>query len=99
MILGQEDNCECARINEIVNGIGGKSVIILRFNPDTTKHNGKRLKLTLADKIDLLVDKVKEELIKNYETFQVKIIQLYYDDEYEIYQKIKEEDITEIVTC
>ena len=93
-----EDICECSRINEIVNGIGGKSVIILRFNPDTTKHKGKRLKLKLSDKIDLLVDKVKEELVKNYETFQVKIIQLYYDDDYETYQEIKEEIITDKVT-
>ena len=80
----------------VVNGIGGKSVIIIRFNPDTTTHKGKRLKLTLADKIDLLVDKIKEELVKNYEIFQVKIIQLYYDDDNEKYQEVKEEDITDI---
>ena len=93
-----EDSCECARINEIVNGIGGKSVIIIRFNPDTTKHKGKRLKISLSDKVDLLVNKVKEELIKDYESFQVKIIQLYYDDDYEKYQNVKEEIITDIVT-
>lgn len=33
------DKCECSRINEIVNGIGGKSVIIIRFNPDKIKNN------------------------------------------------------------
>ena len=93
-----EDSCECARINEIVNGIGGKSLIILRFNPDTTKHKGKRLKLNLSDKIDLLVDKIKEELVKDYDKFQVKLIQLYYDDDFEIYNPIKEENITNIVS-
>ena len=92
-----DNSCECARINEIVNGIGGKSVIIIRFNPDTTKHNGKKMDLLLSDKIKLLVNKIKEELIKEYDTFQVKIIQIYYDDDYEIYKDIKEEIITDIV--
>ena len=27
-----EDSCECSRINEIVNGIGGRPVIIIRYN-------------------------------------------------------------------
>ena len=91
------DSCECARINEIVNGIGGKSVIIIRFNPDTTKHNEERLKLDLSNKIDLLVDTVKKELVKEYDDFIVKIIQLYYDDNYEKYHEVKEEDITKQV--
>jgi hypothetical protein len=91
------DVCECARINEIVNGIGGKSVIIIRFNPDITKNKGKKINLNLSDKLDLLVDKIKEELIKDYDDFIVKISQLYYDDNYDKYQEIKEEDITKIV--
>ena len=44
-----EDSYECSRINEIVNKIGKKSVIIIRFNSDTTKHKGKTLKLKLTD--------------------------------------------------
>ena len=91
------DVCECARINEIVNGIGGKSVIIIRFNPDITKNKGKKINLNLSDKLDLLVDKIKEELVKDYDEFIVKISQLYYDDNYDKYQEIKEEDITKIV--
>jgi hypothetical protein len=91
------DLCECSRLNEIVNGIGGKSVIIIRFNPDVTKHKGVKLNLILSNKIDLLVKTIKEELVKNYETFIVKIIQLYYDDDYVNYKNIKEEDITKIV--
>jgi hypothetical protein len=92
-----EDQCECARINEIVNGIGGKSVIIIRFNPDTTKHKGKKLPLLLSNKINLLVNTIKEELTKEYDSFLVKIIQIYYDDDYETYMDIKEEIITDKV--
>jgi hypothetical protein len=92
-----DDSCECSRINEIVNGIGGKSVIIIRFNPDTTKHKSKKLPLLLSDKINLLVNTIKEELTKEYDSFLVKIIQIYYDDDYETYMDIKEEIITDIV--
>lgn len=91
------DSCECARINEIVNGIGGKSVIIIRFNPDTTRNKNKVLNYKLSDKIDLLVKKIKEEINKNYDNFIVKIIQLYYNDNYSKYQEVKEEDITDKV--
>jgi len=85
-----EDSCECARINEIVNGIGGRSVIIIRYNPDVVKNKNKTLKISNSDKIDLLVKTIKEELVKEYDTFLVKIIQLYYNDDYETYQPIKE---------
>jgi hypothetical protein len=80
-----------------VNGIGGKSVIIIRFNPDTTKNKGKKLPLLLSDKIKLLVNTIKEELTKEYDSFLVKLIQIYYDDDYKIYKDIKEEIITDIV--
>jgi hypothetical protein len=80
-----------------VNGIGGKSVIIIRFNPDTTKHKGKKLPLLLSNKINLLVNTIKEELTKEYDCFLVKIIQIYYDDDYDIYMDIKEEIITDKV--
>ena len=92
-----EDKCECARLNEIVNGIGGKSVIIIRFNPDKIKNNKTTIDIPQKDRIDLLIKIVKEELTKDYENFVVKIIQLYYDDDYTKYEPIKEEDITDIV--
>ena len=92
-----EDKCECARINEIVNGIGGKSVIIIRYNPDVVKNKNKVLTINQKDRIDLLVKTIKEEIIKEYDTFIVKNIQLYYNDDYETYQPIKEENITDIV--
>jgi hypothetical protein len=93
-----EDRCECARINEIVNGIGGKSIIIIRYNPDTIRNNGKILNINKSDRIDLLVKIIKDELVKEYDKFIVKIIQIYYNDNYEKYQPIKEEDITNIVS-
>ena len=92
-----EDSCECSRINEIVNGIGGKSVIIIRYNPDIVKNKGKILDIKQEDRIGLLVKSIKEELVKEYDKFIVKIIQLYFDDNYEEYKYVKEEEITNIV--
>jgi hypothetical protein len=92
-----EDSCECARINEIINGIGGKSVVIIRYNPDVVKNNGKTQYISQCDRINLLVKTIKEELIKTYDEFLVKIIQICYNDNYDVYQWIKEEIITEIV--
>ena len=92
-----DDICECAIINEIVNGIGGKSVIIIRYNPDKIKNKKKEIKVSKKERIERLVETIKEELIKDYEKFKVKIIQLYYDDEKEEYEWKKTEDITEIV--
>jgi hypothetical protein len=92
-----EDLCECARLNEIVSGIGGKSVIIIRYNPDIVKNNGKKLDIKKTDRIDLLVKIIKDEIVKNYDEFIVKIIQIYYNDDYEKYMPIKEENITKTV--
>jgi len=91
------DSCECARINEIVNGIGGKSVIIIRYNPDVVKNKDKVLTIKQSDRIDLLVKIIKEELVKEYDTFIVKTIQLFYNDNYEEYKSLKEENITDLV--
>jgi len=73
-----EDSCECARLNEIVNGIGGKSVIVIRYNPDICKNKGKQVIISKSDRIDLLVNTIKNELTKNYNIFTVKIIQVLY---------------------
>ncbi len=91
------DTCECSRINEIVNGIGGKSIIIIRYNPDTVKNNNKVLDFKQIDRIELLTQTIKNELIKDYDTFIVKIIQLYYNDNYDVYQPMKDENITDKV--
>ena len=91
------DKCECARISEIVGGIGGKSVIIIRYNPDTIKHKGKTLKIEQEKRLDLLVKTIKDELVKDYDKFNVKLIQLYYNDDFKEYQDIKITDITKDV--
>lgn len=93
-----EDSCECARLNEIVNGIGGKCVIVIRYNPDTITHSGKIKNYTQNYKIDLLVNTIKKELVKEYNKFCVKLIQLFYNDNYSKYKTIKTEKITKIVS-
>ena len=50
-----------------------------------------------SDRIDLLVKTIKDELVKEYDTFIVKTIQLYYNDNYEEYKNVKEENITDLV--
>jgi hypothetical protein len=89
--------CECSRINEIVNGIGGKSVIFIRYNPDTIRNKNNILNIIQDDRLLLLVKTIKEELTKEYDEFIVKIIQLYYNDDYEEYKNVKEENITDLV--
>ena len=88
------DSCECARLNEIVNGIGGKSVIVIRYNPDNVRNKNKLLEINPIDRINLLVKTIKKELVKEYDTFLVKVIQLFYDDNYEKYKPKKKEIIT-----
>jgi hypothetical protein len=94
-----EDSCECARINEIVNGIGGKSVIIIRYNPDLIRHNGKQLNISHTKRIKYLIKNIKHELTKEYTKFIVKLVQLYYDNNTmdNIYKSRKIERITNIV--
>ena len=91
------DNCECARLNELVNGIGGKSVIFIRFNPDQIKNNNQQINIDLTTKLQKLVEVIKFELMYQYDTFIIKLIQLYYNDNYENYQEYKEENITNLV--
>jgi hypothetical protein len=92
-----QEICECARINEIVNSIGGKSVIFVRYNPDKTYNKKKEVKIEQLEKLSVLIKTIKEELSKDHDKFCVKIIQLYYDDNYAKYKNIKKEDITDLV--
>jgi hypothetical protein len=94
------DSCECARLNEIVNGIGGKSVVVIRFNPDATRAGGRALPLVLADKLDLLVTTIKEHLMTPPGRFVVFLVQLFFDDALSSvtsYEARKMEDITSTV--
>ena len=75
----QNYQCERARINEIISSIGGKPVIIIRFNPDGFSHNNVKQTFKLVDRLPLLTEVVKRELIAIPEKFMVKVIQLYYD--------------------
>ena len=93
------ESCECARLSEIVSSIGGRPVIVIRFNPDTTRKAGRPLPLCLKDKVNLLVDTVKKELTARYDRFLVKLVQLYFDDASDdsLYLPLREEDITLLV--
>ena len=43
------------------------------------------------------VKTIKDELVKEYNEFIIKTIQLFYNDDYEVYKQVKEENITDIV--
>ena len=76
---GYEESCEwpmAARISEIVGAIGGKSVVFVRYNPDTVRFGGKVYAVTAAERIDLLVETVKKELRNAPSTFSVRLVQL-----------------------
>jgi hypothetical protein len=64
---------------------------------NTIKNNINKIIINNNDRIDLLIDIIKRELIIEYDIFMVKTIQLFYDDDYDIYQSIKEEIITDKV--
>jgi hypothetical protein len=67
-----EDICECARLNEIINGIGGKSVIVIRYNPDIIKNKNNIITISQEKRLTLLVKTIKKYLMKDYDTFIVK---------------------------
>jgi hypothetical protein len=91
------ESCECARISEIVGSIGGKSVIFIRYNPDKSYNKKIEVKYENSYKLKILIDEIKMQLVKEYEEFNVNVIQLFYDDNYEKYQERKEENITDKV--
>jgi len=91
-----QPECECARICEIVGSIGGSPVTIIRYNPDKITNNGRLVNIPRSERLEKLVDVVKSELNPVY-NWRVKLIQLFYNDDYETYQPYKEEDITNII--
>ena len=93
-----EDSCECSRINEIVNGIGGKPIVIIRYNPDNFKNKGKTLNSPIESRLNLLVKTIKTQLVKIPNKFSIKLIQLFYDDDYLEYKPVKKENITKLVS-
>lgn len=91
--------CECARMNQIVSSLGGLPITFVRYNPDEVVNNGKKMEIPKSDRLELLIKIVNTEIEIHPDLFRVKLIQLYYDDNYEIYEEVKTEDITDIVAC
>jgi len=93
--------CEIARLNEIVNGIGGRSVTVIRFNPDKVFHRGKEVKnLPMRDRLGPLLETVRRALCEDVTAvpFFVRLINLFYDDHFnETFCPIQEENITSVV--
>jgi hypothetical protein len=87
------EECECARISEIVAAIGGRPVILIRFNPDNYRHNGKPIQTPWADRLPFLLDVIREEIIRQHDNFIVELIQLYFNVSGD-YTPIQREDIT-----
>ena len=92
---GYAESCECARISEIVGAIGGKSVVFVRYNPDTVRFGGSIYTVTAAERIDLLVATVKHELQRESTGFEVRLVQLWYDAP--VAEAKREMDITRLV--
>ena len=72
-------------------------LFFIRYNPDKIKHKGNNLEISLEERLALLLEVVYGEISKEYYQFQVKIYQLFYDDDYDQYYRVKEEDVTRIV--
>jgi hypothetical protein len=76
---GYTESCECARICEIVGAIGGKPVVFIRYNPDAVRFGGVVHPVKPAERIDLLVATINEELAREATKFEVRLVQLWYD--------------------
>ncbi len=92
---GYSETCECARICEIVGAIGGKAVVIVRYNPDAVRFGGKVHAVKPAERIDLLVATINEELAREVDRFEVRLVQLWYDAP--TAEPRRETDITDLV--
>ncbi len=86
--------CECARLNQIANALGGKSVIFIRFNPDNILHNGSPLLFDMRHRLQTLVDVLKREISHSYDTLVAKVIQLFFDSNSTDYLVEQTVDIT-----
>jgi len=74
--------CELARMTEIINTIGGKPIVFIRYNPDVFRHSGKSIKVSQADRLSLLLSTVNEQLsITEPESFSIKLIKLFFDSD------------------
>jgi hypothetical protein len=82
---GYDESCECARLNEIVYAIAGtelkrRPIVFVRYNTDTVRYGGEIHHVSAADRIDLLVKTVNEEIGRVYDAeFSARLVQLWYD--------------------
>ncbi len=96
--LSYNDNCECARINEIANAIGGKSIVIIRFNPDNdVLHSGSPIDFDVAFRLHTLVDVVKREILHNYTQLNAKLVLLFFNNDSVPFQIEQTQDITSTI--
>jgi GTP1/Obg family GTP-binding protein len=79
-------SCELARINGIVNSVGGRPVTIIRFNPDA--QNNDNAAIDMRGRLATLVSEIRANMVAP-STFRVKLIHLFYDGE-----NVRAEDIT-----
>jgi hypothetical protein len=99
-----EDICECSRMVDIVQAVNikhmdkPKTIVFIRFNPDVIKNKNKKVEISMVNRFNTLIKILNTELNNKYNKFEVKLIQLYFDDTYEKYEPCKIETITEKVT-
>ena len=103
---GYLDSCECKRLNEIVSSLAATAinpVTFIRYNPDQIRHNSEIVSISKAEREALLLKTVKEELNSCADKYEIKLIQLFYDqtdlksDGVQPYQPYKSEIITQTV--
>ena len=92
-----DESCECSRINNIVSGLG-MTTIFIRFNPDQIKHKNKEIIMSHTERLQILIKVINDEINTHYDSFKVKLIQLFFNDSNENYSMIKEEFITHKVS-
>ena len=92
-----DESCSCSRMCDIVSAIGGRPVVFVRYNIDSFKWKGRAYRVHPSEKIDLLVNVVKDEIAREISGFAVKLMQLWYDDDLEEYTPCKTENITYLV--
>lgn len=89
----------CERACEIVAALGGRPVVFIRYNPDSFKWKGKAYNAAQAEKVELLVNVIKDEITRKISGFEVKLMQLWYDDDLDEYTPCKIDDITSLAAA
>ena len=89
----------CERMCEIVAAIGGRPVVFIRHNPGPFDWKGKTHNASRTEKVELLVNVIKDEMARKISGFEVKLMQLWYDDDLDEYMPCKIDDITSLVAA